>query len=86
MKRQLIIPLIFLFLVIFRSSIMFNLTQSQGIYGTENTDREFRFEPGYVKDPIDPNVVWHLFETVRTHLTADWEGGIQHGLERGWLI
>lgn len=52
----------------------------------KNTDREFRFEPDYVKNPIDPDVVLHLFETVRSHLTADWEGGIQHGLERGWLI
>ena len=52
----------------------------------KNTDREFRFGPGYVKNSIDPDVVWHLFEKVRTHLTSDWEGGIQYGLERGWLI
>jgi len=52
----------------------------------KNTDREFRFEPGYAKNPIDPNVVWHLFDTVRTHLTADWESGVQHGLQRGWLL
>ncbi len=51
-----------------------------------NTDREFRFEPTYVKNPIDPNVVWHLFEAVRKHLTADWESGIRFGLERGWLL
>jgi hypothetical protein len=52
----------------------------------KNTDREFRFDPSYVKNPIDPEVVWHLFETVRSHLAADWKGGIQHGLKRGWLI
>jgi len=51
-----------------------------------NTDREFRFEPTYVKNPIDPNVVWHLFETARAHLTADWESGVRFGLERGWLL
>ncbi len=51
-----------------------------------NTDREFRFTPTYVKNPIDPSVVWHLFKTVRSHLTTDWESGIQHGLERGWLL
>lgn len=52
----------------------------------KNTDREFRFEPDYIKNPIDSEAVWHLFELVRSHLTADWKGGIQHGLERGWLI
>jgi hypothetical protein len=51
-----------------------------------NTDREFRFEEGYVKNPIDTGVVFHLFAMVRTHLTADWEGGVRYGLTRGWLI
>jgi len=51
-----------------------------------NTDREFRFDPKYVKNPIDPETVWHLFEKVRSHLTTDWESGLQYGLERGWLI
>ena len=51
-----------------------------------NTDREFRFDPTYIKNPIDPESVWHLFESVRRHLTTDWENSLQHGLERGWLI
>ena len=51
-----------------------------------NTDREFRFASTYVKNSIIPSVVWHPFKTVRSHLTADWESGIQHGLERGWLL
>jgi hypothetical protein len=52
----------------------------------KNTDREFRFAPDYQKNPIDPEVVSHLFDFVRRHLTADWEGGVRHGLERGWLL
>jgi hypothetical protein len=52
----------------------------------KNTDREYRYLDKYVKNPIDPNVVWHLFSTVRTHLTTDWAGGIEQGLQRGWLI
>jgi len=51
-----------------------------------NTDREFRFAPDYEKNPIDPEVVFHLFDFVRQHLTADWEGGVKYGLERGWLL
>jgi hypothetical protein len=52
----------------------------------KNTDRAFRFVPKYVKNPIDPKVVFHLFSYVRQHLTSDWEGGIKYGLERGWLL
>ena len=52
----------------------------------KNTDREFRYADTYVKKPIDYDVVWHLFRTVRTHLTTDWEAGIEQGLERGWLL
>ncbi|MBI3654014.1 MAG: Bpu10I family restriction endonuclease [Acidobacteria bacterium] len=52
----------------------------------KNTDREFRFESNYVKNPFDVKVVSHLFEAVRRYLTADWEGGIKYGLERGWLL
>jgi hypothetical protein len=51
-----------------------------------NTDREFRFDEAYMKNPIDPEVIWHLFTTVRKHLTTDWLGGVDHGLSRGWLI
>lgn len=52
----------------------------------KNTDREYRYLDKYIKNPIDPNVVWHLFSTVRTHLTTDWAGGVEQGLQRGWLI
>jgi hypothetical protein len=52
----------------------------------KNTDREFRFADDYNKNPIDPDVVWHLYRNVRNHLTSDWEGGVEQGLERGWLL
>ncbi len=52
----------------------------------KNTDREFRYGEGYIKNPIDTEVVWHLFNLVRNHLTRDWTGGIELGIERGWLI
>lgn len=52
----------------------------------KNTDREFRYEDTYVKNPINPTVVEHLFKKVRNHLIMDWAGGIEHGIERGWLI
>jgi hypothetical protein len=52
----------------------------------KNTDREYRFLPGYEKNPIHLDVVQHLFNTVRSHLSADWEGGVTYGLERGYLI
>lgn len=52
----------------------------------KNTDREFRFADDYDKNPMDPEVVWHLYQTVRNHLLRDWEGGVAQGLERGWLL
>lgn len=52
----------------------------------KNTDRKYRLRDGYDKKPLDPNVVIHLFNSVRNHLTADWKGGIKDGLERGWLL
>lgn len=52
----------------------------------KNTDREFRFLANYHKMPIDPEVVWHLYELVRNHLTIDWDSTIEQGLERGWLL
>jgi len=52
----------------------------------KNTDREYRFLPGYEKNPIQLDVVTHLFNMVRSHLSADWEGGVAYGLERGYLI
>lgn len=51
-----------------------------------NTDREFRYLATYQKNPIYPDVIIHCFNTVRDFLTADWEGGIAHGLDRGFLM
>ncbi|MGO7789870.1 Bpu10I family restriction endonuclease [Rhizobium ruizarguesonis] len=52
----------------------------------KNTDREFRYKDGYVKKPLDPAVVFRLYEQVREHLSGGWGGGVEEGLERGWLI
>lgn len=52
----------------------------------KNTDREFRYDANYQKNPIYGDVIQHLFDTVREFLTSDWEGGIAHGLENGYLI
>lgn len=52
----------------------------------KNTDRDKRYLEGYVKNPIDADVVWHLFSTVRAYLTSDWLGGVENGIQRGWLI
>ena len=52
----------------------------------KNTDREFRYEETYMKNPINPKVVQHLFHKVRKHLTMDWAGAIKDGIQRGWLI
>lgn len=52
----------------------------------KNTDREYRFADNYIKNSIDSYVVWHLFHKIREHLTADWQGGVEHGLQRGWLL
>lgn len=52
----------------------------------KNTDREYRYEEGYTKNPIDFVVVKHLFDTVRSHLTTDWTSSIENGIKRGWLI
>lgn len=51
-----------------------------------NTDREYRYLPGYVANPIYADVVWHLFNTVREYLSTDWHGTLVDGLERGYLI
>lgn len=52
----------------------------------KNTDREFRYNDDYVKNPIYDDVVIHLFNSVRNYLTSDWEGSIAHGLKKGYLI
>lgn len=52
----------------------------------KNTDREFRYAADYVKNPIYSDVVENLFNMVRQHLTTSWEGTIQAGLAKGYLI
>lgn len=52
----------------------------------KNTDREYRYLPTYTKNPVFTDVIEHLFNTVRTHLTNEWESGIVFGLERGYLL
>jgi Bpu10I restriction endonuclease len=52
----------------------------------KNTDREFRYDPAYQKNPIYAEVVAHCFNSVRDFLTSDWEGGISHGLDKGFLL
>ncbi|WP_099463879.1 Bpu10I family restriction endonuclease [Parabacteroides provencensis] len=52
----------------------------------KNTDREFRYLPDYVKNPIYEDVVTHLYNTVRNHLLTDWQGGVENGIEHGILI
>ena len=52
----------------------------------KNTDREYRFLLTYEKNPIYVDVVSHLYNVVCSHLSADWEGGVAFGLERGFLI
>lgn len=52
----------------------------------KNTDREFRYADDYVKNPIFADVVIHMFEQVRDHLTADWSASkISEALDRGFL-
>jgi len=63
----------------------YNVDQIYIIRKQKNTDREFRFLSTYEKNPICSNVVIHLFNFVKEHLTTDWEGSIQQRLERGWL-
>jgi hypothetical protein len=64
----------------------FKVDQIYVLRKQKNTDREFRFLPGYQKNPVFEDVVAHLFNSVRTHLISDWEGGVPHGLERGFLL
>lgn len=52
----------------------------------KNTDREFRYKDGYVKNPIYDDVIFHLFNTVRDFLTNEWDSGVAFGLHNGYLI
>jgi hypothetical protein len=64
----------------------FKVDQIYVLRKQKNTDREYRFLPDYEKNPIHFDVVEHLFNTVRAHLTGEWEGGVSFGLERGYLL
>jgi hypothetical protein len=52
----------------------------------KNTDREFRYAKDYKKNPIYPDVVCHLYDYVRRHLTEPWVGGVTQQLEKGYLL
>jgi hypothetical protein len=64
----------------------FKIDQIYVIRKQKNTDREFRYEEDYVKNPIYHDVIFHLFSFVRDFLTKDWETGIDYGLSKGYLI
>jgi hypothetical protein len=64
----------------------FKIDQIYVLRKQKNTDREFRYRDGYVKNPVYPDVVAHLFDEVRDFLTKSWEGGVAHGLQRGILL
>jgi hypothetical protein len=51
----------------------------------KNVDREFRFLPTYTKNNVQTDVVQHLYDVVRNHLTADWSGGIKDILIKGYI-
>jgi Bpu10I restriction endonuclease len=64
----------------------FKIDQIYVLRKQKNTDREFRYDGQYLKNPIYDDTVIHLFKFVRAFLTEPWEGGINHGLARGYLI
>ena len=64
----------------------FKIDQIYILRKQRNTDRELRYEESYIKNPIYADVVIHFFKCVRDHLASDWEGGLTHGLERGYLL
>lgn len=64
----------------------FKIDQIYVLRKQKNTDREFRYDSTYQKNPIYPDVIAHCFFTVRDFLTTDWDGGIAHGLDKGYLI
>jgi hypothetical protein len=64
----------------------FKVDQIYVLRKQKNTDREYRYIDKYKKNPIYVDVAQHLYETVRHHLTTDWEGGISFGLKKGYLM
>ncbi|MFT3979538.1 MAG: Bpu10I family restriction endonuclease [Ferruginibacter sp.] len=64
----------------------FKVDQIYVLRKQKNTDREYRYLPGYQKHPVYIDVVEHLFNTVRNHLIIDWESGVNFGLQKGYLL
>ena len=64
----------------------FKIDQIYVLRKQKNTDRAYRFLPDYVKNPIYDDVVDLLFEKVRDFLCTSWEGGVNYGLEKGYLL
>lgn len=64
----------------------FKVDQIYVLRKQKNTDREYRYADAYKKNPIFEDVVQHLFDTVRNHLTSDWKSGISYGLQKGYLM
>jgi len=64
----------------------FKIDQIYVLRKQRNTDQEFRYRDDYIKNPIYEDVVGHLFNEVRKFLTSPWEGGVSHGLTKGYLL
>ena len=64
----------------------FKIDQIYVLRKQKNTDREYRYKETYVKNPIHHDATIHLYETVRQFLTTPWEGSVNHGLQRGYLL
>jgi hypothetical protein len=64
----------------------FKIDQIYVLRRQKNTDREFRYDAAYKKNPIYADVIEHLFKLVRDFLTRPWEGSIANGLTRGFLL
>ena len=64
----------------------FKVDQIYVLRKQKNTDREYRYIPSYQKNPVYIDVVQHLFNSVRNHLTIDWESGVNFGLQKGYLL
>lgn len=63
----------------------FKVDQIYVLRKERNVDREFRLAPDFETNPIQADVVYHLFETVRSHLSGNWQSGVETGMDRGWL-
>ena len=64
----------------------FKIDQIYVLRKQKNTDREYRYADTYAKNPLYSDAVWHLFDTTRAFLTSPWEGGVNYGLKKGYLI